>query len=646
LSARPLSGLVAEAEDFLPVLVMLGSQTLAARCLVLSLLIAACSGQEEGPLVTTKYGTMEGVSLTQDGLPYDGFFGVPFGSSVSGEKRWTYPTDPPRWSGTYNATMMRPYCKQVVTPFQGIIGLNTVDSEDCLYLNIYVPGSVHEARDLPVMVFIYGGAFILGASDMYPGEDLAVTGHVIVVTINYRVGTMGFLSSGDRYAEGNYGLYDQLQALKWVKANIPNFGGDTTRITIFGQSAGSASVSHLALSPLTKGLFQRVISLSGSAAAYFGLTRALPATTKMTALTTACPSLNSKLMLNCLKKRRPYVLDMAGLAAPLVIGKGRVPNWVPRVDGYLVSDDPRYLLTKGANKHVDMIAGHTKHDGAFLIYANPFGMGYNKWFTLAQNLTFYEYMFKFMLSPYKNPDELQQLINQQYPTVFDEDVDIRTQTGIEIMTDFFFASPAIFEVKHHARTSTTHRTYYYEYAYRNSFFKYEDGVQGSHIDDIHSVLGEPFLKTFRQKFLRRRYKKNDKAVKTTVQKYYANFAYSGNPNQGPHELAEFWPQYDDSSRSYMEFNLDSTSKTLNETRYRNHIFWSETFWKEARYTTEDDAGKFDHIEAAKEALAMFMEWYEKISEAYENGDLDELIETLTNLINRLIERFRPPADES
>jgi len=625
---------------------MLGSQTLAARCLVLSLLIAACSGQEEGPLVTTKYGTMEGVSLTQDGLPYDGFFGVPFGSSVSGEKRWTYPTDPPRWSGTYNATMMRPYCKQVVTPFQGIIGLNTVDSEDCLYLNIYVPGSVHEARDLPVMVFIYGGAFILGASDMYPGEDLAVTGHVIVVTINYRVGTMGFLSSGDRYAEGNYGLYDQLQALKWVKANIPNFGGDTTRITIFGQSAGSASVSHLALSPLTKGLFQRVISLSGSAAAYFGLTRALPATTKMTALTTACPSLNSKLMLNCLKKRRPYVLDMAGLAAPLVIGKGRVPNWVPRVDGYLVSDDPRYLLTKGANKHVDMIAGHTKDDGAFLIYGNPLGMAYNQWFSFTKSLPFNKSMYDFMLSPYKNPAELMELIEQQYPTVFDEDEDIRTQTGIEIMTDFFFASPAIFEVKNHAKTSSTSRTYYYEYAYRNSFFKYEEGVRASHIDDIHSVFGEPFLQTFRKTILQEEYTMNDAIVKTTVQKYYANFAYTGNPNQGPHEVSEFWPQYDDNSRSYMEFNLNSTSKTLGDRRYQNHLFWSETFWATAQYTTEDDAGELDHIEAATDLVRQILEWYEELVQSVEDGNFAEVLQEALNSFIEYMDKYELPEDEN
>ena len=84
-------------------------------------------------------------SLHWAGLPYDGFFGVPFGSSVSGENRWTHPTDPPRWSGNYNATVMKPYCKQIITPFHGFLGINTVDSEDCLYLNIYVPGSVKEA---------------------------------------------------------------------------------------------------------------------------------------------------------------------------------------------------------------------------------------------------------------------------------------------------------------------------------------------------------------------------------------------------------------------------------------------------------------------------------------------------------------------
>ncbi|XP_015472384.1 bile salt-activated lipase-like [Parus major] len=145
-------------------------------------------------------------------------------------------------------------------------------SEDCLYLNIWVPqGRRQISTKLPVMVYIYGGAFLVGGSQganfldnyLYDGEEIAVRGNVIVVTINYRLGPLGFLSTGDENLPGNYGLKDQHMAIAWVKRNIKAFGGDPDNITIFGESAGAASVSLQTLSPKNKGLFKRAISQSG-----------------------------------------------------------------------------------------------------------------------------------------------------------------------------------------------------------------------------------------------------------------------------------------------------------------------------------------------------------------------------------------------
>ena len=140
-------------------------------------------------------------------------------------------------------------------------------SEDCLFLNIYAP-AVRE-QDVAVMIWIHGGGFIAGAADPYRSDALAAHGNVIVVTINHRVSLWGFLSTEDEHAPGNYGLFDQHLAIQWVHDNIKAFGGDPSRVTIFGQSAGGASVMYRSIFEGNEGLFQRGIAQSGSPTAYW-----------------------------------------------------------------------------------------------------------------------------------------------------------------------------------------------------------------------------------------------------------------------------------------------------------------------------------------------------------------------------------------
>lgn len=141
---------------------------------------------------------------------------------------------------------------------------------------------------------------------------------------------------------------------------------------------------------------------------------------------------------------------MAGLVAPMVLNK-RLPNWLPRVDGYLVSTDPRRAVEQGANKDVDILVGYTQDDAAFIIYANPLGMGYGKWINIAKNLKLLKFLVRLMLTPYENPEELENLIVEQYPSIYDEDVDVRTKTAVQVITDFVFASPAILDAEYHSR---------------------------------------------------------------------------------------------------------------------------------------------------------------------------------------------------
>jgi para-nitrobenzyl esterase len=196
------------------------------------------------------------------------FKGIPFATA----RRWRMPERAPSWSGVRSARAPGAVAPQNPTPLEGLIasGGRQEQSEDCLHLNVWTPSC--DERKRPVMVWIHGGAFSTGAGSigLYSGKNLAVTGDVVVVTINYRLSSLGFLrladhTSGRIPSTGAEGLADQITALTWVHDNIAAFGGDPGNVTIFGESAGGMSVACLLASPMARGLFHKAISQSGSA---------------------------------------------------------------------------------------------------------------------------------------------------------------------------------------------------------------------------------------------------------------------------------------------------------------------------------------------------------------------------------------------
>ncbi|WP_029908119.1 carboxylesterase/lipase family protein [Caulobacter sp. UNC358MFTsu5.1] len=215
------------------------------------------------PVVQAPAGALRGVE--QDGLRV--FKGVPYAAAPVGALRWKPPVAAPAWSGVRDALDFGPVCYQP-KPRPGGIYSSTLKamSEDCLSLNIWAPDN---AKKAPVLVWIHGGSLIGGASSesMYDGTALAKQG-LIVVSINYRLGVLGYMAHPELSAEspdqvsGNYGLLDQIAALKWVKANIAAFGGDASNVTIAGESAGGLSVMYLMASPPARGLFQKAIAQS------------------------------------------------------------------------------------------------------------------------------------------------------------------------------------------------------------------------------------------------------------------------------------------------------------------------------------------------------------------------------------------------
>ncbi|XP_049872487.1 juvenile hormone esterase-like [Pectinophora gossypiella] len=212
--------------------------------------------------VRVSEGILEGEMLDNVfGGRYTSFKGIPYAEPPIGDLRFKAPQPPKPWNGVRSAKEFGPINYQVDLFKPGA----PVGSEDCLYLNVYVP-EVPLKKNLPVMVWIHGGGFLWGSGndDVY-GPDFLVRQEVILVTFNYRLGVFGFLCLDTEDVPGNAGMKDQVAALKWVKKNIRQFGGDDENITIFGESAGGASVSYHLVSPMSKGLFQKAICQSGVA---------------------------------------------------------------------------------------------------------------------------------------------------------------------------------------------------------------------------------------------------------------------------------------------------------------------------------------------------------------------------------------------
>ena len=191
------------------------------------------------------------------------FLGIPYAQAPIGEARLMPPRAHRGWQ-SYDAVDWAPVCPQPVR-FVGATKNAPLMDEDCLYLNVFTPTVESSTSQLfPVMFYIHGGQFEHGSGNDFPGHQLAAWGKVVVVTINYRLGALGFLSTGDHYAPGNYGLLDMAMALKWVYDNVNSFQGDRERITVFGPGAGAASAGLLAIMPRSKSMIRRVAAISGS----------------------------------------------------------------------------------------------------------------------------------------------------------------------------------------------------------------------------------------------------------------------------------------------------------------------------------------------------------------------------------------------
>ena len=466
------------------------------------------------PKVKTHSGEVEG---KVDG-PVRVFLGIPYAQPPVGDLRWKPPVPVAKWSGVRKATGFGSHC------LQGRVygDMNFRDpggSEDCLTLNIWVPQS---SKKLPVMVWIYGGGFVAGTTSEARQEGIHLAQHgVIVVSMNYRLGIFGFFvhpelaKESGHNAAGNYGLLDQLEALKWVHENIAAFGGDPDNVTIFGESAGSFSVSSQMASPLAKGLFQKAIGESGAAFSRSGLSfDPMPVRAEKDAKLAS-----EKLGVSTLAQLR------AVPAEKLVQVFGNAPGafaFGPDVDGYFLPESVPAIFAAGKQNDVALLAGWNHDEGSFEVAFSPQKPTAESFKAIAQK----DFGDK--------ADEFLKL----YPTDTPEHV---RRSALDYASDRFISMSTWEWIE--AQTKTGKQPVY---RYRFDMTPAPKDPNAPRMGAYHSaeieyVFGQLDSKTDVT------WTPDDRQVSLIMQKYWSNFAKTGNPNGAglpnwpPYDAPDGWP---------------------------------------------------------------------------------------------------------
>lgn len=458
--------------------------------------------------VRIESGLVQGVA--EPGLAV--FKGIPFAAPPIGALRWRPPSPALPWQGVRVADKFGP------DPYQGD-GANGV-SEDCLYLNIWTPAKTPDDK-VPVLVWIYGGGFSFGsnATPVHNGEHLARQG-VVLVTINYRVGSFGFLAHPELSAEsprnvsGNYGLLDQIAGLRWVKRNIEAFGGDPDRVTIFGESAGGIAVSMLCASPEAKGLFRGAISQSGGS---FGPTRP-----------TTYPGENMRMLAQAEEEGVAYAkkAGVASLAELRALPANKLPGgwgsgaaW-PIVDGWVIPDDQYRLYEAGRFNDVDILVGYNSDEG----------LSFPREKTATEHRTAVAQRY----------GSFAEKLLAAYPT----QGDAVSKTARDLMRDAAFGWPtwawATLQVK-----KGKSRVFYYYFDQRPD--RPADSPSADH-GMPHGVDVPYVFQTLDRNDAK--LSPGDWAISHTVATYWTNFAKRGDPNGA--EVPE-WPRFTERDRRVMYF---------------------------------------------------------------------------------------------
>lgn len=473
-------------------------------------------------------GLFDYVSDDQTQYTIKKFLGIPYAKPPVGNLRLRRPEPLENLaSNPYNATYQRPFCIQATSDPNS----DPFEDEDCLYLNLYVPTT---AADQPsghaVMIWVYGGSFVSGASNLYDGSLLAAVGNVIVVTLNYRLGFFGFFSTMDSASPGNFGLYDQAIAFQWVHDNIGEFGGSNSRVTIFGESAGAMSVNMHSLYPSNLDLFQRVLTQSGAVTSpYLALDRGVSKKFATLGEVMNCQTDDTSVLTDCLRQK-PY----RNIKSALVQLDEEHPNWqtsffLPIADGDIAQIDYSHAYQNSSAvqffRSLDFLAGRNLYDGAEeLVYLAHVIPDVNNWRPTQDEMihTYINALNESGIKGFPVPERIARTILHEYTDWSDpehyESIRLRY---VKLLTDVIFGAPAAEILKlHEANMSDAGATYAYVFMPVTTSRPPWTPVWlpgADHAEEIRSVFGSYF--EYMAEW--------EKELSLRMMVYWSNFAKSG-----------------------------------------------------------------------------------------------------------------------
>ncbi|KAM7315080.1 cholinesterase 1-like [Ixodes scapularis] len=455
---------------------------------------AYASHDGEGPVVRTTAGRVRGFRQQLNGKVVNTFTGIRYGKAPVGALRFREPQPAEPWTDVADATRPAPLCIQFNTYIRMLSrpqGIN-FQTEDCLFLNVWSPARNNSASDLAVMVWIHGGAFRLGSSSLsiYDGALLAAYGDVVVVSMNYRLGALGFLYGGTEDVPGNQGHLDQLLALHWVRDNIAAFGGDQGRVTLFGESAGSMSVDFHLSSPVSGALFQRAIMQSGAMCTHSDRASGPRLLTKVKKMAMYLNCTNSsepetglqENVIECLRQADPLHIRVAeGLVCPDTLCFVTVFG-VPSLE-----NEPCSAEYQGSK---DILIGHVVNEGGFFAWRSfpeVFHAGSPK------NLTKIETLI--LLAPLVSPsspkllDELHQIYTQD---LGDTDYE-KLRRAVQDAWGDNVVTCSSKEASMRLASNTDFSVFYYILNHTSSSSPQKPWYGMSHVEDVLYVFGRPVV---------------------------------------------------------------------------------------------------------------------------------------------------------
>uniref|UniRef100_A0A6B2L1V8 Carboxylic ester hydrolase n=1 Tax=Arcella intermedia TaxID=1963864 RepID=A0A6B2L1V8_9EUKA len=485
--------------------------------------------------------------------------GVPFVAPPVGSLRWANPVPPTPWSDVLPTRKFKAGCPQ-----KCVLPANTCPdeiSEDCLYLNVYAPRLANVSTPQPVMVFIPGGHFDAGTAGciLYDGSTIVSSSNVVLVTINYRLGFLGWLtnvSPGNFSIEGNFGFMDQIFALRWVRDNIAAFGGDPNQVTLYGQSAGSSSTRAHLMSPLSAGLFHKAILQSDPLSLPFRDTA--DATTLGVTFTDELKCSD----INCLRSKTVEEILLAQDAVDNQINLDRpiimfLPI-APTVDGSVIPHHTFDAFQKGEINKVPMIFGATSEDALLFIYK-------------AANFSLTDVEYYAILAFLYGIDAFS--ISKEYPAYPDVG-DKRPAVGF-LGTHYIFDCPARYvESLFHNLTSSLY-LYQWDHAISPALWGPDYWFCYGHV--CHgSELPFEFAGTEVQKLAN--WSDEERQLSRSIIGYYTNFARTGNPNSGHYIPSLNWPKWDPQTLQSMHFQ--TPQNTIDSGLLKNYCdFWDKLGYK-------------------------------------------------------------------